>query len=226
MTTRFNGTIDHAPWCRLPCDEFSFSDVSIKVLEGRLRHLVRTMHVVEVRSINRVLAHLLHVRIDFPGVNNHIAPVRVIRSRLWDDLGLPGGRLFVRVIPNQNLLVNLAYLPGTQDRLTFSNTRRQIVGIGNMCALAVAIPAPAMEWALNTIAHNAWALSGLFPDAVAKVRAHVRAEGVYYLRFTTLCSEYHQFLPEVFNRDGIANLEFMRVEDLEPAHRHRKWTSC
>ena len=83
-----------------------------------------------------------------------------------------------------------------------------------------------MERALNTIADNAWTLSGLFPDAIAKMRTHVWAEGVYYLCFTTLCSEDHQLLPEVLNRDGIANLELMRVEDLEPAHRHRKWTSC
>ena len=94
-----------------------------------------------------------------------------------------------------------------------------------MRALAVAIPAPAVERALNTIAHDARAFSGLFPDAVAKMRAHVGAEGVYYLCFTALCSEDHQLLSKVFDRDGVADLELMRVEDLEPAHRHRKWTS-
>ena len=94
-----------------------------------------------------------------------------------------------------------------------------------MGALAVAIPAPAVERTLDTIAHNARSLAGLFPNAVAKMRAHVWAEGVYHLRLATFCSEDHQLLSKVFDRDGVADLELMRVEDLEPAHRHRKWTS-
>ena len=94
-----------------------------------------------------------------------------------------------------------------------------------MSALALTIPAPAMERAFDTIAHNARPFTGLLPDAVAKVRAHMWAEGVYHLRFTTFCPEDHQLLPEVFNGDGITHLELMRVQDLEPAHRHGQWAS-
>ena len=124
------------------------------------------MYVVEVRCVYRVFTHLLHVRVDFPGVDNHLAPVRMVCRRFRNDLRFPAWCFLVGVVPNEDLLIHLAHVPSAKNRLTFRDAWRHILSVWDVGTLALTIPAPAVEGALDAITYNTWPFAGLLADPI------------------------------------------------------------
>ena len=205
MTAGFDGTVDHTARRWLASDELSLSDMTVEVLKSGLWYIVRAVNIVKMSSIYCVFAHFLHVRIDIPGMDNHLAPVRVIGRRLGDNFGFPGWGFFLRVIPNKYLLINFTNIPSTQDRLSLGNARRHILGIGDVGALTLTIPAPAVKGTLNTVTDDTGTFPGLLTNAVTEVCAHVRTECINHLCLAGFSAKNHQFLAKVFNGNCVAH---------------------
>ena len=89
-----------------------------------------------------------------------------------------------------------------------------------MGALALAIPAPAVKGAFNTVADDFGPLARVLADTIPEMGAHVRAERVNHFCLTIFCPKRHQLLPEVMQGNGVAGRKFRGVQHLKPAEGH------
>ena len=131
-----------------------------------------------MRRINSILCHLLHMHIDIPAINIEFGPIGMLRLCLGDGFWLKGRRYFIRVVPDQNCLVDLAHRPTGDHLLSLGNPGRQILGVRNVRALTLAIVTPTMKRALNRLTHHSRTTASLIANAIAQMRAHMWAIGI------------------------------------------------
>ena len=111
------------------------------------------------------------------------------------------------MIPDEYLLVDFPYRPGAQNGLAPGYPRGQVLGIGNMCALSLSVPLPAVERALQALAYDPGSLAGIFPNAITQVGTHMRTVGIDHLCSAAFGSESHQILTEVAQRYRISGFQ-------------------
>ncbi len=170
------------------------------------------MHVLEMGTVRSVFGHDLWVHRFLFGEPGELRIRPVIgggvgfelRERGEDVRHFPLRRLAVRVMPDEHAVVLLQHREHPQGEPAVGP-----VGlIGDVSVGAVRAPAPAMERALDTIAHHR--------AAVPDVRAEVLAVRLEHVQLTGLVAVGGQILAEILQRPDVPGREFGGPPDHEP----------
>jgi hypothetical protein len=176
-------------------------------MELRLRNVLGSMHVLKVRAVDTVLAHLLWMTANRPAAPLETRPAIVGKLGNFGDL--PGGRLARTVMPSPDHLIALDAVPGAN--LSFGGNT---LGIGDISTHACPIELPCVKRAAEVI---------VFDDAtVTEVCAEVWTERIEERNIAPSGSKKDQILTEVPQRKHSFGIELIAIRDLKPAVRNRK----